>query len=274
MTDWHLRRTFVSDQGRVAWDVMGDGEPLVLIHGTPFSSYIWRDVAPLLAPYFRVHLWDLAGYGESEMNEGHDVSLPAQSRILGQLLDEWNLDAPMVVGHDFGGAIALLAMLTEDRAFTRLVLADAVALRPWGTGFFQLAQQHSDILRQLPLPVHKGLVKGYIQWAAHHTLDEPTIERLAAPWSSEQGRDALYRQIIQNGPHLTDEVQDRYSDISIPTLIIWGEHDAWLPVDQAHQLHQIVPDSQLCIVADAGHLVPLDAPKQLADEVIRFFRQH
>src|ERR671927_238672 len=107
MDGWALGRENVSSHGRVRYEVFGEGPPIVLVHGTPFSSYVWRKVVPSLAETNTVYVYDLLGYGSSEKREGQDVSLAAQGRVLAELLGHWGLDAPAIVGHDFGGATVL-----------------------------------------------------------------------------------------------------------------------------------------------------------------------
>src|SRR5215218_28424 len=99
-----------------------DGTPVVLVHGTPFSSHLWRRVVPALAQTNTVYAFDLPGYGSSEKREGQDVSLAAQGRVFSELLDHLGLDKPAVVGHDFGGAITLRAHLLEGRDFRAIAL--------------------------------------------------------------------------------------------------------------------------------------------------------
>ncbi len=265
-----LSQSFDSDQGTIRWDTIGAGPPVVLLHGTPFSSIIWHEVAAALAPRFEVYLWDLAGYGVSEQAAGQDVSLAAQARILAALLDHWDLEEPDVVGHDFGGTIALRGLLMEGCRYRRLALLDAVSVAPWGTGFFQLAKQHAEVLSALPDPVHDGLVRGYIGWAAKHRLPDAVVDRLAAPWAGARGRAALYRQIAQNDQRWTDDIQPRYGELDLPVHILWGAEDAWLPVGQAHELHALIPGSSLAVVPDAGHLLPIDAPATVAAELAAF----
>ena len=270
MLDWELRRTFASEQGEIRWDVLGDGPPVVLMHGTPFSSDVWAEVARGLATRNTVYVWDLAGYGRSEMADGQDVSLAAQARIFTALLDHWDLAAPAVVGHDVGGAIALRAHLLEGAAFERLALVDAVAVGPWGTGFFQLAREHADVLQRLPDPLHDAMVRGYVSWPVRHHLDDQVVDRLAAPWMGPVGRAALYRQIVQNDRSMTDQVQPRYGELDLPVLIVWGEDDAWLPLAQAHELHELIPGSRLVTIAEANHLIQFDAPARLTVELAEF----
>lgn len=85
-------RTFETPDGAVRWGVLGEGDPVVLLHGTPFSSFIWREIAPALARDHRVHFFDLLGYGRSERRDGQDVGLKAQTRAFTGLLDHWGLE--------------------------------------------------------------------------------------------------------------------------------------------------------------------------------------
>ena len=79
-TSWRLEQRAATDFGEIAWDVLGDGPPVVLVHGTPSRSVLWRDVAPLLAERSTVYVFDLLGYGQSERREQQDVSIRIQPR--------------------------------------------------------------------------------------------------------------------------------------------------------------------------------------------------
>ncbi|MEH6380312.1 MAG: alpha/beta fold hydrolase, partial [Dietzia cercidiphylli] len=94
---------------RIAHGVDGAGEPVVLVHGTPSSSYIWRDVVPrLVEAGYRTHVFDLLGYGLSERpwDTGVDTSITGNVSVLEGMLDEWGLDTFHLVAHDIGGGIA------------------------------------------------------------------------------------------------------------------------------------------------------------------------
>ena len=83
MSDWILDKDYQVRDGVVPYQVLGEGPPLVLVHGTPFSSYVWRKVATALARNNTVYVFDLLGYGASEKREGQDVSLATQGKLLG-----------------------------------------------------------------------------------------------------------------------------------------------------------------------------------------------
>lgn len=272
-----LDRAYESSSGTVRWGRLGpaDGPPVVLLHGTPWSSYTWRAVARALAQTFRVHVWDMPGYGTSAMYEGQDVSLAAQGLIFAELLDHWGLSTagahrPAVLAHDFGGCVALRAHLLHGAEYGRLALVDPVALAPWGSPAYRLLGEQAEVFGQLPRALHEALVREYIRSASAHGLGSRVLDGLVAPWLGEAGQSAFYRQIRQNDQRFTDEIEGRYGEIRPPVLVCWGTADTWIPVDRAHRLADLIPGARLQFVEGAGHLVQEDAPAQLTAALVEF----
>ncbi len=102
MGTWRPRQRYETVQGAVAWGCFGEGPPVVLLHGTPFSSFVWRDLAPALTVDHQVYVWDMLGYGMSDQRPDQDVSLRAQAVLFAELVAEWGIHRPAVVAHDFG----------------------------------------------------------------------------------------------------------------------------------------------------------------------------
>ncbi|MEU7179554.1 MULTISPECIES: alpha/beta fold hydrolase [Streptomyces] len=276
MTQWLLDREFHSSSGTVRWASFGTGAagapPVVLLHGTPFSSYVWRRIARGLAARHQVFVWDMPGYGASAMHAGQDVSLAAQAVVFGELLAHWELPAPAVVAHDFGGCVALRAHLLHGARYDRLALVDPVALAPWGSPAYRLLGAHSEVFAQLPPALHRALVREYLASASHPGLPPAVLDRLVEPWCTAQGQAAFYRQIAQNDQRMTDEVQGRYGELTLPTLVCWGAQDAWIPAAKGHELAAAIPGARLRLIEGAGHLVQEDAPDRLTAELSDFLR--
>ncbi|MFW2513314.1 alpha/beta fold hydrolase [Demequina sp. SO4-13] len=265
-----LTRT-VQWRGRtVAWDRLGEGPPVVLLHGTPWSSALWRPIAESLSAQYTVYLWDMAGYGASSKDPDHAVDLGVQGELFAHLLDEWGLERPHVVAHDFGGAVALRARLLHGARYASLCLVDVVALSPWGSPFFTLVKEHADVFAQLPPAIHRAAVEAYIRGASHRGLRDEDLAMLVEPWGGPEGKSAFYRQIAQADEHFTDEVEPLYRTLHEPTHIVWGTEDAWIPVDRAHRLRDSIPGATLALVEDAGHLIQLDATGELSTELARW----
>ncbi|MFF3269558.1 alpha/beta fold hydrolase [Streptomyces chrestomyceticus] len=269
MTQWLLDRSYRSTSGEVRWTTLGEdgAPPLVLLHGTPFSSYVWRGVARALADRFQVYVWDLPGYGASEMSAGQDVSLARQAEVFTELLAHWGLTdrEPTVVAHDFGGYVALRAHLVHGVGYGRLALVGPTALPGWGSATYRLLGEYPDVFSQLPPALHRALVTEYISSASSPGMHPAVLEQLVAPWCTERGQPAFYRQIEQNGLDVTaDLTQEEYRRVATPTLVTWGAQDAWNPVTLAHDLAAMIPGARLHLFEGAGHLVQEDAPAELA----------
>ncbi len=128
------------------------------------------------------------------------------------------------------------AHLLHGAAYRSLALVDAVALAPWGSEFFRLVAQNPSVFARIPPPLHEALVRAYIAGAAYRPLSAAAHDMLTDPWLGEIGQPAFYRQIAQADQRYTDEIEALYPNIMIPTLVVWGTEDAWIPVDRAHRL--------------------------------------
>jgi pimeloyl-ACP methyl ester carboxylesterase len=264
MADWTLSETYDTGDGTVRWTSIGEGDPVVLLHGTPFSSFVWRDVAPVLAAKHKVYVWDMLGFGQSDMREHQDVSLAAQSRIFKELLELWGVRQPSVIAHDVGGVVALRTTLLDEVAFRDLTLIDAVSISGWGRGgFFQTIRENPDVFMQLPDWATDALIESKIRTASYPGLRPEALKVYLEAWRGPQGRRAFYRQYAQCGEQHSDEFQERLAMLSMPVRILWGREDSFLPVEYAQRLHALLPHADFTIINEAGHLVPEDAPGTL-----------
>lgn len=234
---------------------------VVFCHGTPWSAQVWAKAAQHLSRGCRILLWDMPGYGRSAQGSDVRTDLLTQMSRFAMLLDRWGLERPFVVAHDIGGAVALGAHLIHGRDYSNLFLWDVVTLDPWGSPFFQLVADNSDVFAALPASLHKALVAEYIAGAAHHRLDPGIVAMLAEPWGSDAGQPAFYRQIAELRPEDTRPIVDALPRVRCDTSIGWGREDPWIPVEQAYRLRQLLPGQSTVITLPCvGHLAPLEAP--------------
>ncbi|MBS0612263.1 MAG: alpha/beta hydrolase [Proteobacteria bacterium] len=258
-----LPHTYQFEGRAVRYGTLGSGNPLVLLHGTPFSSVVWRRIAPLLAPRRRLFFFDMLGYGQSDKQSGQDVSLAVQNRLFAALLAHWHLDRPDVVAHDFGGATALRAHLLNGCEYASLMLIDAVAVAPWGSPFVRHVRDHEAAFAGLPPYVHHAILETYISGAAHKSIRPEDLKLYVDPWTGEAGQAAFYRQISQMDQRYTDEVERLYGEIRCPVSILWGEQDNWIPLERGQSLAAKIPGASFKIIPGAGHLVQEDAPEAI-----------
>ena len=259
---WELPYGFDFRGQTVRFNIVGSGEPLVFVHGTPFSSVVWRRIAPHFTDR-RIHYFDLLGYGQSDMRDGQDVSLAVQNELFAALLAHWRLNRPDIVAHDFGGATALRTHLINKADYASLLLIDPVAIAPWGSPFVQHVRKFEAAFSGLPAYIHEAILAAYVGGAAFRSLSPESLDLYCAPWRGERGQAAFYRQIAQMDQRFTDEIAGRIPEIRCPVSIIWGEEDQWIPIEQGRKLASMISNSQFRPVPGAGHLVQDDAPEAI-----------
>ncbi len=266
---WNLEQTFHTSAGRVAAGRAGDGPDLVLAHGWPWSSFSWHRIIPELAKNNRVHWYDMPGYGRSEMTAGQATSLDVQGQVFAEMLDHWGLERPHVVAHDFGGATTLRAHLLHGCEFESYVLMNVVAMRPWGSAFFDHVGRHVEAFSGLPPNIHKAVVEAYIKGALVSDIAPEDFEALVAPWLSEDGRGSFYRQFAQADERYTAEVEPLFGDTRCPVKILWGEDDPWIPLDRGKALHGLLGKGSFAPLPGVGHLPQLEAPDLVLEHLKR-----
>ncbi len=267
---WDLPHTFLFRDQSVRFGMIGSGRPLVFVHGTPFSSVVWRKIAPHFARDRSVYFFDLLGYGRSEMRDRQDVSLGVQNDLFSALLQHWQIERPDVVAHDFGGATALRAHLINGVDFASLTLIDPVAIAPWGSPFVQHVRKFENAFGQLPPYIHDAIVVAYIGGAAFQPLSPEGLDLYCAPWRGEAGQAAFYRQIAQMDQRFTDEIAGGLPTIRCSVSILWGEEDQWIPIERGRKFASLIPNARFHSVARAGHLVQDDAPEAIVAELKSF----
>ena len=272
---WRLGRRERVSAGEVAYEVFGEGPPVILVHGTPMWSYLWRNIVPVLVERRSVYVYDLLGYGESEKGEGQDVSLAAQARLLGELIEAWGLEEPAVAGHDIGGGIVLRAHLLESVPFDRIAVLDAVVLTPWLSeprSSTWHVREHAVAYEAMPDHLFRAFFSAYLG-ETNSNLGEEAFEAYLAPWRGEEGRRAFVRQALQFEERHTAEIGPRLGYIAAPVLVAWGEEDGWLDLSQAPRLREEIPGSKLKLISRAGHFVQEDAPDEVAEVLAGFFSE-
>ncbi len=261
---------FKSSHGRIRYDIQGDGAPVILVHGTPSSSFVWDKVWPRLSGRWQVITYDLAGYGGSDKFEAQDVRLRSQAHVLAELIAHLGLQQPHLVGHDFGAATVLGAHLAEEVAVSSLTIIDGVTLNPWGTPYSLLVRANVGVFQALPAYVHEAMLAAHLRSAVSRLLDDATLHALLAPWTGDVGQAAYYRQVAQYDHDFTGFLETRYPRIKVPTQILWGAEDRWILPETAPRLQALIPGARLAYLPDAGHFAMLDTPNAVAEKIGAF----
>lgn len=267
-----LPNTSTIEGNAVRWGKIGSGPPLVAVHGTPFSSQVWRKIIPHFAHDRTIYYFDMVGYGQSEMREGQNVSLGIQNNVLENLFKEWNIERPEMLAHDFGGATVLRAYFLNGLRYSALTIFDAVAFAPWGSPFVQHVRQHEMAFSDMPAYMHRAVLRAYLQSAARNPLSEEALKIYSAPWTGPVGQPAFYRQIAQMDQRFTDEVETLYTRMDCPVSVLWGKNDEWIPHHMGERLAALISAKDCISLPETGHLVQEDCPEAIVAAVLRSFR--
>jgi len=269
------------DSHRIAYGIKGDGPPVVLMHGTPAFSHIWRNVAPALVQAgYRVHVYDLLGFGRSERpaDPAVDTSVTAQLPILLQLLDAWGLDRAHIVAHDIGGAVAQRLGVFHPERIVSLTLIDNVSFDSWPSP--RTRQQIAaglDALIAAPDAEHRAHTRAWLETAITDPdrLTDGTVDAYLEMVAGPVGQASLYQhQIAHYDPKHTMDVGARLGELAMPVQIIWGEKDAWQVVDWAHRMHDAIPESDLTVIEGGGHFVMESHPNEITRLILDFIGAH
>ena len=244
----------------------GKGPPLLLIHGFGASTYTWRHVAPELAKSYRVIAVDLKGFGQSDKPFDGRYSVYDQAELLAQLIEDKDLRDLTLVGHSFGGGVALLLALEAnqrlDGRITRLVLLDSIAYPQNIPVFFRLLDV--PLMSQLGVrmvpPSVQTRVALQIAYFDDSKIDPEEIELYAAPLKTAAGKHAIIHSARQIVPEDIDALSERYKTIELPTLILWCDHDRIVPLEVGIKLRRTLPNSTLRLVEDCGHMPQEEQP--------------
>ncbi|MCP5088497.1 MAG: alpha/beta hydrolase [Rhodobacteraceae bacterium] len=264
-----LDQRFSFREQSVAWGCLGDGDPVVLIHGFPWNAQAWRRIAPWLAKTHKVYFFDMVGTGLSQSSTRQNVTESVQSDLLEALFKHWCLDAPQVVGHDFGGLAALRGHFVNGLTYAKLHLINAVAVLPSGSPFYAHVAHHEDAFAGMPDYAFEALFKAYVENAAHYPLRHDAGECYLAPWRGEDGKAAFFRQIAQADNQNIQEVQGLYKQTDFDVHILWGVEDTFIPLTQGRELEELLRAASFTEISDAAHIVQEDAPEAIVATLMR-----
>jgi pimeloyl-ACP methyl ester carboxylesterase len=269
---------------RVAYYEEGEGDPLLLLHGCPFSSYIWRKVIPLLSHHYCCLAPDLLGLGDTETTEDADWSLRAQAAVFVEFLDALDIERAHIVGHDHGGALAQFLAAYHPERIDRLVLSNAEAYDNWPS------DAERPFVRATQLPILGDLV----MWAysrrlvfllalkeakAVHdpkVLSSDLLDGYIQANLGDRHRRAKMKRFLagQFDPENNSTTMDLLDDLrrfDHPTLLIWAQDDPHFGPEWGERLYRDIPGAvSLKLLPETGHLLMEERPEQFAALIDEF----
>ncbi len=259
------------DGHSIAYAEQGEGSPVVLIHGIPTSNLLWRKVMPELAKTHQVLAPDLLNYGKSDKPVDANVSIEAQSRLIVKFMDKLGIKSADIVAHDIGGGVAQLIAVNHPDRVRKLVLIDAVCFDSWPIPEF-LPLQKSGAEEDMSLEAFLTMMRGFMPQGVYNkaAMTNEVVDLYLAPWSSEAGKKALFRNFRRLNPEYTQAIAGELKHLPHETLILWAENDVFQKPAYASKLQETIPNAKLIWIKDAGHWLMEEKPEQISGHLIAF----
>jgi haloalkane dehalogenase len=265
-----------------------DGESVVMLHGNPTWSYVYRRFIDSLAQAgYRSIAYDQMGFGRSDKpNRAAEYSLERHARQFSDLMDELGLDRTTLVVHECGGPIALSWAVEHSDRVHRLVILNSFTGRippgfdePLGfrvnaaPGIGELA------VKGVHLFVRGGVLRAYVTRRERLGPEERAAYLAPHPsWDSRAGILAYHRLIPWTDEHPAAEVGRKVEagleELSrLPALIVWAGHDPGFPVSVLARWRLLLPAAEVEELPDSGHLVQEDAHERVLPLLLDFLRR-
>ncbi len=265
------------DGVRVHYQEAGDQDapPIVLIHGFCASNFVWSDVlVPLAGKGFRVIAPDLIGYGFSAKPRRAEYTISMQARMIVRLLDHLGIERAMLAGSSYGGAVAAIAALDYTERIERVALIGAVINDDVKKDMLMRMAASpvvGDLLSPLLLDsrrmVRWRMRKVYAECALPHLFDEKRMEAHHRPLRAARTQRAALRTLRQWD---AERIAREAHLIKQPTLLVWGESDADVPLRDGEHLFKEIPHSRFVIFRRCGHLPMEEYPREFTEVIANF----
>ncbi len=263
-------------QGRIRYRDIGEGEPIVFVHGYLVDGRLWSDAAERLATSHRclVPDWPLGAHRVA-MNEGADLTPPGIADLIAGFMEALDLSGVTIVGNDSGGAMSQVLVTRRPERVGRLVLTNCDTYENFPPSVFKLMPPLVKLpgaMTVMGLPFRLApLRRAAFAPFAKRTIDPQLIDSWMEPSQTDRAitRDTAKVTAGMN-KRFTLEAARRLAEFDRPTLLAWAPEDRVFKLADARRLAATIPDARLETIDDAKTFVSLDQPDRLAELIGSF----
>ena len=255
---------------RVRYVESGSGQAVVMIHGNAGSIEDFEcGTIETLASNYRVIAVERPGHGKTDRPNGKTVDVEYQARLLHQVLSSLSVTRPVLVGHSWGAALALSYALQYPTEVSALILVAPAAYPDAGESRFLEAMNKPPVVGDVPLMLGRSFVGRQMLKAAlrraffPQPLPEKYFRSAASLWLGRKQLKAYLDDESSLNASLR-KFSKRYAEISIPVVILTGDHDQIVsPTENAYRLKDSITSAQLIELKDTGHEIPQTHPESI-----------
>lgn len=266
---------------RMHYIAAGNGEPVILLHGWPQTSYAWRKVIPLLSDRYRLIAPDMPGLGDSTAPDGGYDKKTIAGDIWELVHDHLGLDRFYLVGHDWGGPVAYRIAATHPDAVRALAILDVVIPGDGGDGFSQKGRRwhHAfHMAQEIPETLIEGREREYLSWFWRHytsragAVTDADMDEYMRTYGRPESMAAwlgYYRALPKD---IDDNLATAQSQkLEMPVLALGGDGTWARKTEPLESLRRVAKNVTGGVVADSGHNIPEEQPEAVAKELANLF---
>jgi pimeloyl-ACP methyl ester carboxylesterase len=274
--DWrrHLNQTEISGR-RVNYVDIGQGDPVVLVHGLGGCWQNWLENIPRISQERRVVALDLPGFAYSEMPT-EEISISGYGACVNELCERLDLESIGLVGNSMGGFVAAETAIAFPERVDRLVLCAAAGIsttsmrRAPAVTFYNVVRA---LARFTVVQENRLLSRPVLRhWALSFVARHPT--RIKVDLALEMARGAWSDGLMPAlEAILSYDFRDRLPDIGAPTLVVWGGEDMLVPTKDADEFERLIPDCRKVVMEDTGHVPMIERPETFNELLLDFLAE-
>lgn len=250
-----------------------DATPIILIHGFISSNLIWSStLLPLAKAGFRAIAPDLPGYGYSDKPGDAKYTIAEQARAVISFMDRLGIEKAVIAGASYGGAVAATMALDYPERVERLILVGAVT-NDDAKKKFLLRVSCLPLIGDITTPLFLGS-----RWILRKRMEDmyrrmgrPINEKMVASRHHLLETANSHRAMIRTARRWNaNRIEREASLIRQPTLLVWGDEDTHIPIENAIKLRDAIPNAKLVVFRNCGHLPPAEHPQKFVEVVAEF----
>jgi len=250
--------------------------PIILIHGFISSNLIWSHVLkPLADAGFRAIALDLPGYGYSDKPADAHYTIDEQARAVIGLMDQLGIEKALIAGASYGGAVASIIALDYPERVNRLILVGAVT-NDDAKRKLLLRISCLPLIGDVATPLFLGsrwILRKRMQ-DMYRRMGRPINEKMVASRHHLLATSNTHRAMLRTARHWSaNRIEREAFLIRQPTLLVWGDDDDHIPIENALRMRDSIPNAKLIVFRNCGHLPPAEQPEKFVELVAEFGQQ-
>ncbi|GJM27757.1 MAG: hydrolase [Cyclobacteriaceae bacterium] len=264
-------RFLVIDGSLVHYRVEGAGEPLLLIHGAFSSLHTFDKWSKALSGSHQIIRLDLPGFGLSDSMDGYDYSIKALVKFMTRFMDQLGIQKCSIAGSSLGGWLAWEMAISKPDRVEKLVLISSAGFMEEQNIPLPFKMARTPVLgKVMKYAIKKNVLRKFLNqvFVDQKQVTDELVDRYYDLISRAGNPEAFHA--LANGKYKSRS--NKLKDITAPTLIMWGEEDAWVPIENGYWFQVCIPNSQLIVYEGVGHIPMEEIPERTARDLRKFLK--